>query len=449
MALGGGREIGANSFYYGINGHGMLIDAGLHPEKTGWDAFPKIEALNGSKVDSFLVTHAHTDHLGAVPYVLQHHPNAPVYTTSETIELSRIMLMNSASLLPKQHPQEVIDQLPNYSITGLPEVYAKMQPIELGTSLTPKNGDLKVTYYPSGHILGAAGILIETNGSRIFHTGDTSLHEQRLVGGAKLPDGTVDVLVTESTNGVVDAYLTHSREKETERLIQTLNETIAAEGSVLIPVFALGKLQEMVTMIGDAIREGKLPKVPVYTGGMGRRISEVYDQFLQSKSRTNAVDTIASIDQEELPRRDGLFSGKFFKEPSIVLAASGMMQEGTASYYLAQRWLRHSHFAICFVGYTDPRTPGYTVSHAERGTRIRFGSMKRDVPVRCRIERFRFSAHARREELLEIVRRLQPKHVVLTHGDEKAMSAFGELILQNFPDMKVSAPEVGKWYRLD
>src|SRR5207302_6243857 len=61
MALGGGREIGANSFYYGINGHGMLVDAGLHPEKTGWDAFPKIDALNGSRVDSFFVTHAHTD----------------------------------------------------------------------------------------------------------------------------------------------------------------------------------------------------------------------------------------------------------------------------------------------------------------------------------------------------------------------------------------------------
>jgi len=449
MALGGGREIGANSFYYGVGGHGVLIDAGLHPEKTGWDAFPRIQALDGSRVDTFLVTHAHTDHLGAVPFVLQHHPNAPLYLTSETIELSRVMLQNSASLLPKQHPQEVIDQLPNYSLTGLPEVYDKMQPLELGASIVPRNGDLKISYYPSGHILGAAGILIETGKSRIFHTGDTSLHSQRLVGGAQLPEGSVDTLVTESTNGVVDAYLTHSREKELERLIETINETLAAEGSVLIPVFALGKLQEVLMMIADAMRESKLPKVPVYTGGMGRRISEIYDQFLQSRSRTNATDTIASIDQEELPKRDALFSGKFFKEPSIVLAASGMMQEGTGSYYLAQRWLRHTHFAICFVGYTDPRTPGYTVSHAERGSRIRFGSMKRDVPVRCRIERFRFSAHARREELLEIVHRLQPKHVVLTHGDERAMSAFGDLIHQNYPDMKVSAPEVGKWYRLD
>jgi Cft2 family RNA processing exonuclease len=157
---------------------------------------------------------------------------------------------------------------------------------------------------------------------------------------------------------------------------------------------------------------------------------------------------MSAIEQSELPKRDALFSGKFFREPSIVLAASGMMQDGTPSYFLAQRWLRLAHFAICFVGYTDPRTPGYVVSHAEKGTRIKFGSMKRDVPVRCHIERFRFSAHARREELLEIVRRTQPKKVFLTHGDERAIAAFGELILEHFPNTIVSAPEVGKWYSL-
>jgi len=449
MALGGGREIGANSFYYGLGGRGILVDAGLHPEKTGWAAFPMIEALAGATIDHFLVTHAHTDHLGGVPFVLQSYPNLTIHATSETIELAKIMLFNSASLLPKQHTQDVIDALPNYSMLALPEILGKMEPLELGTSKEFGDSGTKVTYYPSGHILGAAGVLIEHDGTRIFHTGDTSLHPQRLIAGAQLPEGPIDVLVSESTNGIVDAYLTHSREKELERLIQTINETLSAGGSVLIPVFALGKLQEMLAMIGDAKRSGKIPDVPIYTGGMGRRISELYDQFLTSRSRTNDVDKTSDVVQSELPRRAFLFGGNYFREPSIVLAASGMMQDGTASYMLAQRWLRHKEFAICFVGYTDPRTPGYTVSHAERDARIRFGSMKRDVSVRCRIERFRFSAHARREELLEIVRRLQPKHVVLTHGDEKAMSAFGELILATFPQMTVSAPEVGKWYRLN
>jgi cleavage and polyadenylation specificity factor subunit 3 len=230
--------------------------------------------------------------------------------------------------------------------------------------------------------------------------------------------------------------------------MHTISQTLAAGGSVLIPVFALGKLQEILSMVWDAMRDGRIPTVDIYTGGMGRRISEVYDQFATSASRTRSDDSIKNIPQRELPRRDGLFSAKFFREPSIVLASSGMMQEGTASYLLAQRWLREANFAICFVGYTDPRTPGYVVSHATRGERIRFGSMRRDVPVRCTIERFRFSAHARRDELLSIVERLRPKQVVLTHGDEQAMSAFGQLILESFPETIVSAPELGKWYRL-
>jgi Cft2 family RNA processing exonuclease len=358
------------------------------------------------------------------------------------------MLENSAGLIPKQHPAEVVQALTSYSLVELPYVLAKLTPVRFDEAFRLPTTTIDVTFCASGHILGAAGILFEKNDLRMFHTGDTSLHEQRLVGGAKLPRGPVDILISESTNGVVDAYLTHSREIEYERLLETIAKTLEDEGSVLIPVFALGKLQEMLTMLSDGMRSGRIPEVPIYTGGMGRKISEVYDNHIRSDSRRDHEQKIADITQADLPKRDQLFSGAFFRDPSIVLAASGMMQEGTPSYFLAQRWLRLPNFTIAFVGYTDPRTPGYIVSHAETGKRIRFGSMKRDVPVRCKIERFRFSAHARREELLEIAMRLKPKQVVLTHGDERAMAAFGELILENAPQTIVTAPEVGKAYSL-
>ncbi|MEI8134600.1 MAG: MBL fold metallo-hydrolase [bacterium] len=453
LALGGAREIGANSYFYKIGGFGLLVDAGLHPEKTGWDAFPQAQLLDPDSVDSFIITHAHTDHLGGVPFLLQSQPQSRVIATPETTEIAKVMLGNSSSLLPRQHPAEVIERLTNYTEDKLDEILRNIEPRRINNTFflndsSESSKQIKCTFHKSGHILGAVGLLLEYNGKRLFHTGDTSLHSQYLIGGADLPSEPVDVVVTECTNGKADAYLSQTREKELERLEASLTKTLEGGGSVLIPVFALGKMQEALAMIWDGMRNKRIPEVDIYTGGMGRRIADIYDKFAFSDSRQRPEEILKDIPQKDLPRREELFSGKYFKTPSIVLAASGMMQTGTSSYMLAQRWLRQKDFSICFIGYTDPRTPGYVVSHAEHGKRIKFGSMKREVPVRCSIERFRFSAHARREELLEIVARLKPKHVVLTHGDTDAMNAFSELIIDSFPGTKVSAPENGKWYNL-
>ncbi|MEP7235903.1 MAG: MBL fold metallo-hydrolase [Ignavibacteriota bacterium] len=451
LALGGAREIGANAYFYRFGGYGLLVDSGLHPEKTGWDAFPKAELLEPYAVNSFIITHSHTDHLGGMPFLLQSQPQARVIATPETIEIARIMLANSCSLLPRQHPTEVMDKLPFYTHEKIDEIIRNIEPRKINTSFELQHSEgskITCSFFKSGHILGAVGMLLEYNGKRIFHTGDTSLHTQHLIGGADLPDKPVDVVVTECTNGKADAYLSQTREKELHRLEETITRTLESGGSVLIPVFALGKMQEALAMLWDAMRAKRIPTVDIYNGGMGRRIANIYDQFAYSDSRLNHEEVLADIPTSEIPRREELFSGKYFKTPSIVLASSGMMQTGTSSYFLAQRWLRQKNFAICFIGYTDPRTPGYVVSHAEPGQRIKFGSMKREVPVRCAIERFRFSAHARREELLEIITRLKPKHVVLTHGDTDAMNAFSELIIQTLPGTKVSAPENGKSYNL-
>ncbi len=451
LALGGAREIGANSFFFRFGSHGLLVDAGIHPEKTEWEAFPKAELLEPFGVDTLLITHAHTDHLGGAPFLLQSQPQARVIATAETIEIAKIMLGNSASLLPKQHSQEVIDKLPFYTQEKLEEIIKNIEPRHYNKTFTLNEGDhdpVTATLYMCGHILGAASVLLEYKGKKIFHTGDISLHEQSLIAGAELPEGPVDVLVTECTNGREDAYLSHSRAIETQRFLESVGATLEEGGSVLIPVFALGKMQEALIMLYDAMRNNTIPTVDIYTGGMGRLINEVYDKIPYSASRLRSEEKITDIPQSEVPRRDGLFTGKYFKTPSIVLASSGMMQEGTSSYLLAQRWLRKQNFAIIFIGYTDPRTPGYVVSHAERGSRVKFGSMRRDVPVRAKIDRFRFSAHARREELLEIAKRLQPKHIVLTHGDTQAMNAYSEALMQVLPGVRISAPQVGTWYRL-
>ena len=134
LALGGAREIGANAYFYKIGGYGLLVDSGLHPEKIGWDAFPQAQLLDPYSVNSFIITHAHTDHLGGMPFLLQSQPQARVIATPETTEIARIMLSNSSSLLPRQHPQEVIDKLTFYSLEKLDEIIRNIEPRKINTS---------------------------------------------------------------------------------------------------------------------------------------------------------------------------------------------------------------------------------------------------------------------------------------------------------------------------
>ena len=171
LALGGAREIGANSYFYKIGGFGLLVDAGLHPEKIGWEAFPKAELLDPDSVNSFIITHAHTDHLGGVPFLLQSQTNARVIATPETMEIARIMLANSCSLLPRQHAQDVIEKLHYYTLEKVDEIIRNIEPRKINASFalnspTTAEKSIQCTFYKSGHILGAVGMLIEHNGDR-------------------------------------------------------------------------------------------------------------------------------------------------------------------------------------------------------------------------------------------------------------------------------------------
>jgi predicted metal-dependent RNase len=134
----------------------------------------------------------------------------------------------------------------------------------------------------------------------------------------------------------------------------------------------------------------------------------------------------------------------FFHSPCIVLAASGMVVEGTTSFGLVKRWLQQKGSAIFTVGYMDPDSPGYRITSARRGTTIQLTDSLAAQTVECDIVPFRFSAHSRREELLSIVDSLKPRRVILVHGDEEAIHWMGSSILESYPFMKVYTAEIAK-----
>jgi predicted metal-dependent RNase len=187
---------------------------------------------------------------------------------------------------------------------------------------------------------------------------------------------------------------------------------------------------------------GKIPAAEIYTGGIGGKISRIYDY---NRYVTNMVDKnfkVLSVPQKNLYEVNNI--NDLFKNISIVIASSGMMIEGTASFNLGLKWLLQPKSAIFSVGYMEKSTPGYKFANAKKGDTLSFNGFIKDEPVRCTIKNFRFPSHARREDLLNIVKQLDPETVILVHGEPASIDWLGNKILNEQKIRRVLSAELGK-----
>jgi cleavage and polyadenylation specificity factor subunit 3 len=445
IPLGGAGEIGASCYYLNIAGTGIIIDCGIHPQKTGTESLPDFELIQDRDIDYVLISHAHQDHLGSLPFLVKKHPYIKIITTPQTRALAELTLHDSVSILSQQASEDELNIYTHEEIDLLIQSIgyrAFNEKFEVKGYNHKGTEPIKVTFYDAGHILGSASILIEYAGERIFYTGDVNLKSQSWIKGASLPSLKVNTLFLETTYGATDSSAINKWEKEAERFAAAANKILNKGGSVLVPVFSLGKMQEVLKTVWELMEKGKLTKTNIYTGGISRKISQVYDY---NRFVVNCRDTefeLSTVPQEDLYEIEN--PEELFKHPCIVLAASGMMIEGTASFRLAQKWLRHKNSAIFSVGYMEKGTPGYNVSTAERGMKIKLSETDEETEVKCSIKQFRFSAHSIREELIKIVDKLNPETVVLVHGDPPAINWIGATILKVNKKRKVHAAELGK-----
>jgi Cft2 family RNA processing exonuclease len=187
------------------------------------------------------------------------------------------------------------------------------------------------------------------------------------------------------------------------------------------------------------MQRNKITGVDIYTGGIGNKINRIYDYNRYVVNRNEKELILSDISQKNLNELTDF--DDLFKFPSIVLASSGMIIESTNSFILAKRWLPKKDSAIFTVGYMDPSTPGSIVAKAKRGDKIQLTEREKKIDVKCTIKNFRFSAHSKREELISLVKKLNPDKVVLIHGDKEAINWMGASILKQYPGKKVYAAE--------
>lgn len=452
LPLGGADEIGASCFYLNIDNTGFLLDCGIHPRNTGLDALPKFDLLENLPLDFVFISHAHQDHIGSLPFLIQRFPHTIIFSTIQTKEISEVTLHNAANILAakqmegtdfKIYTHEVIDLLVRSIRSAGYEETIELTGLRHSSSLP-----IRFIFKDAGHILGSAGILIEYGEEKIFYTGDINLCDQSIMTGADLKGiRNINTLILESTYGATDSEKLGTWNSEELRFAKAANRILQNDGSILIPVFALGKTQELLVSIYSMMKSGKLMETNIYTGGIARDISKAYDSNRYLVRRSNPNLELREIPQKNLLEIEDLNS--FKKNPGIVLASSGMMLPGTTSYKLLDYWLRQDSFAIFSVGYMDPETPGYRVVNAKRGEKIQLNEYSEHYEVKCMIQKFYFSSHSKREDLLRVVDKTKPEKVVLVHGEHPAKDWIGFKILASHPQTRLYSAELLKEIIID
>jgi Cft2 family RNA processing exonuclease len=298
-------------------------------------------------------------------------------------------------------------------------------------------------FHDAGHITGSAGVHIECAGHSVFYTGDVNFEDQTVSRSAAFPRDHVDTLILEATRGAVERPPDFCREKEIERLGVRIRDVLVRGGSVLIPVFAVGKTQEILAMLHRLRQRGRIPACPVFIGGLSTKMTSIVDRFADRVPRRElGFRILEAMNLEIASRRRG---GELRYSPGCIYAlSSGMMSENTMSNRFAFQFLDNPRNAVLFVGYTDPDSPAGTIRRAATGELLRLDQREEPVALRCEVESFDFSGHAVREDLVGFARAVDPKRILLVHGDDEAAGWLRGALERELPAAEVVVPEPGE-----
>jgi Cft2 family RNA processing exonuclease len=446
-------EIGANSYYLEMGRHRLVLDCGMHPKDTGEDALPNFKAISGQEIEAILISHAHQDHIGTLPALMRRFPTARIFMTEATAEIGNVLLHNSVNVMTRQ--REEIGR----AVAGLYPLFTHRetdraserwrwcplrQRISIAGERAPQREKDALTFefFDAGHVLGSTGILLRTEGQTVFYTGDVNFDDQTIMEAAVFPEERIDVLIMECTRGDHPKPAGWTRAGEERRLAEAIATAFNRSSCVLIPVFALGKTQEILAMLYKFRRERLLPEFPIYIGGLSSKMTDIYDRR-------------AHMTRRQLPRLQLMREAAPFilndekvrdaplRPQRVYVLSSGMMIPKTLSNVLAHRLIENPQHSIFFVGYASPESPAGVLREARMNDEVALDPDKPAQRVRCNIEQFQFSAHATREGLINYATKLSPSKIVLVHGDPPAVEWMRATLSTALPRSEIIVPAPG------
>jgi Cft2 family RNA processing exonuclease len=443
-------EIGANSYYLEIGRHRLVLDCGMHPKNTGDDALPNFKAIAGRQIEAILISHAHQDHIGTLPVLMRRFPAARIFMTEATAEIGNVLLHNSVNVMTRQREEigERLYPLFTHRETDRASERWRWCPLRQRISIAGERAPqrekdaLTFEFFEAGHVLGSSGILLRAEGKTVFYTGDVNFDDQTIMEAATFPEDKIDVLIMECTRGDHAKPAGWTRAREERRLAEAIGAAFERHSCVLIPVFALGKTQEILAMLYKFRRERLLPEFPIYIGGLSSKMTDIYDRRAHMTRRQLPRlqlmrEAAPFILNDETVRDAPLRAGR------VYVLSSGMMIPKTLSNVFARRLIENPQHSIFFVGYANPESPAGLLREAGTNGEVALDPGKPTQRVRCNIEQFQFSAHATREALIGYARKLSPRKIVLVHGDPPAVEWMRATLTTELLGSDVLVPEPG------
>ena len=446
-ALGGFQQVGRSSILVQTRESNVLLDCGINPGSTSsLRAFPRLDTpqFDIDALDAVIISHAHLDHCGFLPFLFKYGYDGPVYCSAPTSSLMTLLQLDYLDVANKQ------GFMAPYGQKDVRDTVMHTIPLRYG-SVTDIAPDIRLTLHNSGHILGASLVHLHIGEGlhNLVYTGDYKFGKSMLLEPAVAMFPRVETIITESTYGAPGDIMPTRADSE-QKITTIINDTLDRQGKVLIPVPAVGRAQEIMLIIDDYMRRGLLKEAPVFVEGMiseATAIHTAYPEYLAKNVRNSILyeginpfqsDYFTIV--EHPSAREEIVDG----DQCIILATSGMLEGGPVIDYF-KRLAGDKRNTIIFVSYQIDGTMGSRVQKGISDVPIINSNGKMEVMnVEMQVESVGgFSGHSDRRQLVGYLQRIRPKpeRVIVVHGEKSKSLSMANLFKRKY-NVDALVPEV-------
>lgn len=423
--LGAGQDVGRSCILVSIGGKNIMLDCGMHMGYNDDRRFPDFSYItqNGRLtefLDCVIISHFHLDHCGALPYMSEMVGyDGPIYMTHPTKAICPILLEDFRKITVDKKGETNF-----FTSQMIKDCMKKVVPLNLHQTVQVDE-ELEIKAYYAGHVLGAAMFQIKVGSESVVYTGDYNMTPDRHLGAAWIDKCRPDILISESTYATTIRDSKRCRERD---FLKKVHETVERGGKVLIPVFALGRAQELCILL-ETFWERMNLKAPIYfSTGLTEKANHYYKLFItwtNQKIRKTFVQR-NMFEFKHIKAFDRSYADN--PGPMVVFATPGMLHAGQ-SLQIFKKWAGNEKNMLIMPGYCVQGTVGHKILNGQKKLEM---EGRATLDVKLQVEYMSFSAHADAKGIMQLIRMAEPRNMLLVHGEAKKMEFLKDKIEQEF-----------------